>query len=408
MISTPDQSLTLLEDIVSQPTAPYHEEQVAARVLNYLRRWDVPCSVDEGGNIIAHYRRGPACRPLILMAHMDHPACTIAVAGGPRGAEWTATLEGGVPPSYFGQPVAVRIHTADRAASAAGIAARSISYTQDPETRVLSLHLKLDNPASASSIRPGDFATWDLPDFAVREGVIHARAIDDLAGCAAMLLTIGRAAREQWDTDLYAVFTRAEEVGLVGAYVALGGSLLPREGYLVSLEASKALPGAVQGGGPVIRVGDRLTTFSQDAELVLKSAAQSLGLSIRHFRPAGDADEAGTTVQRQLMSGGACEASLAVLMGYEATGLAFPLGNYHNMGEGSVLAAENIHASDFLTGVSVLQEAARLLPEIRSLRAKQLAAREPDAAKVERLRASSLPTGWNDPEANPAPTGGNA
>ena len=187
MISTPDQSLTLLEDIVSQPTAPYHEEQVAARVLNYLRRWDVPCSVDEGGNIIAHYRRGPACRPLILMAHMDHPACTIAVAGGPRGAEWTATLEGGVPPSYFGQPVAVRIHTADRAASAAGIAARSISYTQDPETRVLSLHLKLDNPASASSIRPGDFATWDLPDFAVREGVIHARAIDDLAGCAAML-----------------------------------------------------------------------------------------------------------------------------------------------------------------------------------------------------------------------------
>ena len=153
----------------------------------------------------------------------------------------------------------------------------------------------------------------------------------------------------------------------------------------------------------MIRVGDRLTTFSQDAELVLKSAAQSLGLSVRHFAPLGDADEAGTTVQRQLMSGGACEASLAVLMGYQATGLAFPLGNYHNMGEGSILAAENIHAADFLTGVAVLQEAARMLPELDNLRAKQLAAREPDAAKVERLRATPLPGGMGDAEADPLP-----
>jgi len=392
MITTPEQSLTLLEDIVSQPTAPYHEERVAARVHTYLRRWEIPCSVDDAGNIIAHYRRGPACRPLILMAHMDHPACTIAAAGGPHGAEWTAILEGGVPSSYFAQPVAVRIHTAADPAPGAGIAARSIGYTQNPDTLVLSLHLQLDDPATASSIRPGDFATWDLPDFALHDGVVHARALDDLAGCAAMLLTIGRAALEQWDTEIYAVFTRAEEVGLVGAHVALRSGALPRHGYLVSLEASKALPGAVQGGGPVIRVGDRLTTFSQDAELVLKAAAQGLGLAVRYFTPAGDTDEAGTTVQRQLMSGGACEASLAVLMGYQATGLAFPLGNYHNMGEGSILAAENIDAGDFLTGVAVLQEAARLLPEMDVLRAKQLAAREPEAAKVERLCATPLPS----------------
>lgn len=402
MLTTPDESLALLEDIVSQPTAPYHEERVAARVRAYLQRWQVPCSVDEGGNIIAHYQRGPACRPLIMMAHMDHPACTIAAPGGPQRAEWTAVLEGGVPSSYFARPVAVRIHTAD-SVSGAGIAAHSVGYTQDPDTHMLSLHLKLDDPAMAPSIGPGDFATWDLPDFMLRDGVVHARALDDLAGCAAMLLTLQRAAQEQWDTDVYAVFTRAEEVGLVGAHVALAGSLLPQHGYLVSLEASKALPGAVQGGGPVIRVGDRLTTFSQDAELVLKSAAQSLGLSVRHFAPLGDADEAGTTVQRQLMSGGACEASLAVLMGYQATGLAFPLGNYHNMGEGLILAAENIHAADFLTGVAVLQEAARMLPELDNLRAKQLAAREPDAAKVERLRATPLPGGMGDAEADPLP-----
>lgn len=407
MTTEADYSLTLLEDIVSLPTAPYHEERVAARVRGYLREWGVPCRVDVGGNIIAHYQRGPTCRPLILMAHMDHPACTIALPGGPHGADWTATLEGGVAAPYFAHPMAVRIHTADTTTSGNAIPAHTIGYMADPAAGTLSLHLKLDDRRAAPIIQPGDFATWDLPDFALRDGVIHARALDDLAGCAAILLTIRRAAQEGWDTDIYAAFTRAEEVGLVGAYVALGSELLPRHGYLVSLEASKTLPGALQGGGPVIRVGDRLTTFSHDAELVLKSAAHSLGLSVRHYTPVEPDGEAGTTVQRQLLSGGACESTLAVLMGYQATGLAFPLGNYHNMAEGSVLAAENIHAGDFLTGVAVLQEAARLLPESDRLRAEGRTAREPDPAKVARLRAP-FPTNGDSSETGHPPVGKNA
>ena len=64
------------------------------------------------------------------------------------------------------------------------------------------------------------------------------------------------------------------------------------------------------------------------------------------------------------MSGGVCEATAFAAFGYLVTGLAFPLGNYHNSTtkigdpEGGV-AAEYIELSDYLGGVDLLTEAAR-------------------------------------------------
>jgi hypothetical protein len=74
------------------------------------------------------------------------------------------------------------------------------------------------------------------------------------------------------------------------------------------------------------------------------------------------------------------------MLGYQATGLAFPLGNYHNKGAGASLAPETIHADDFLTGVALLQEAAHLMPELERLRAEHHAAYGPRAEQMERLR----------------------
>ena len=74
-------------------------------------------------------------------------------------------------------------------------------------------------------------------------------------------------------------------------------------------------------------------------------------------RLAGRAPE--FRVQRQLMSGGVCEATAFAVNGYRATGLAFPLGNYHNATthigdvDGGV-AAEYIELSDFLGGVDLI------------------------------------------------------
>lgn len=375
--------LELLADIVSQPTAPFHEERVAARIAAYLREWGIPYALDDAGNLIARYQRGPACRALVLMAHMDHPAFTITARGGPDGADLTAALEGGVAARCFARPVTVRVMAADAPDAAAGLPARIVGYQQGATPRDVELHLRLDDPAAARMVAPGDFGIWDLPDFAVRDGVIHARAIDDLAGCAAALLALWHVAREQCDTTVYGVFTRAEEVGLIGADVVLRNDSLPADAYIVSLEASKALPGALQGEGPVIRAGDRVVTFSEEAELALKAAAQNLGSNV--WQPSVTPT---ARVQRQLMSGGRCEASTAVVRGYRATGLAFPLGNYHNVTDDATLAPENIHVQDYLTGVALLQEAACLMPRVEQVQAEQAARYTAREDLVARLTAS--------------------
>jgi hypothetical protein len=76
-------------------------------------------------------------------------------------------------------------------------------------------------------------------------------------------------------------------------------------------------------------------------------------------REALNEREGGFAAQRQLMSGGVCEASAFLAYGYRATGVAFPLGNYHNGAADGSVAAEYIHRDDYLNGARLVTEAAR-------------------------------------------------
>jgi putative aminopeptidase FrvX len=178
------------------------------------------------------------------------------------------------------------------------------------------------------------------------------RALDDLAGCASFLATLASLSEQPPPGDVYGVFTRAEEVGLVGALLLAEARTLPENTLVVSLESSRTLPGAEIGGGPVIRVGDAGFTFNADAESALIRAREVL-----QSRPEG------FKAQRQLMSGGTCEASAFALYGYQGTEVAFPLGNYHNGAPEGRIEAEFIHQDDFIGGVELMIETALQVPE---------------------------------------------
>lgn len=367
--------LETLRQIASLPTTSFHEEYVCRAIKTFLEKYGIDYEVDRYGNIIAHYHKGISSRPLALMAHTDHPAFELLEAGGNEDypeAHWTAQLLGGVGADWFKQPFGVKVFAGNDLTRP--IAATVMGYQMVGGPRNIRLFLKLAE--ENNELQAGNFGIWDLPDFELHDGFIHARVIDDLVGCAAAMLTLWKLAQEGSDANVYGVFTRAEEVGLVGAELVFQQKILPSETFVVSLEASRTLPGAVQGEGPVIRVGDRGFTFSEEAEFILKSAATHLQ------------KRTGAKVQRQLMSGGRCEASTAILQGYTATGLAFPLGNYHNMGANFTLEAENIHESDYLTGVQLLQEAARLMPRLEELKAAQLAAETTPEHLIQRLLAT--------------------
>ena len=332
-------ALDILRDLGERPAAPFHEEPVATYILTRLADLGLSPFRDDFGNVIAHYSNSDAgAPPISFVAHMDHPGFEIDDVDddGPIGVAL-----GGVPEVSLSRPADVLALIPD---------GRRIR-AQTAELDVRSRRVRFDLSEEVDIVPPVP-VVFDLPDFQLDGDFIRMRAADDLAGCAAALAALERIVSIQAEADVYAVFTRAEEGGLFGARLMAEARTLPLDTLIVSIESSPVIPGVEQGGGPVIRTGDALYTFDADAEQVLIVARESIRSRNPDFR-----------CQRQLMSGGVCEGTAFAVWGYRATGMAFPLGNYHNATTGirdpnSGIGAEFIRVEDFLGGVELLAEAA--------------------------------------------------
>ena len=329
----PPRVLEILERLTRQPTTSFHEEGVAREAASIGREMGASVRRDAFGNLVAAPPGRRAGPPIWLVAHMDHPGVEVLGPGEGR-------LLGGIAPAYLRKGVRLRFYR-DGDRTPATLArftesTRRFRFTGPPEVRRL---------------RRGDFGVFELTDFRAAGDRVHARQLDDLAGCAVSLAVVERACRNP-SLNVRALLTRAEEMGFVGTLAAISEGLLPRGAWVVSVEASRAIPGVSIGGGPVIRVGDRARTFDHRAEDLLAVGQARL--------------PRGRPVQRALMSGGTCEATPWMLWGYKATGLAIPLGNYHNMGAGDRLRPETVAVRDLATAVDLLESAARNVP--RALR----------------------------------------
>jgi endoglucanase len=326
--------VAILRELSECPTAPYHEQYVAARIRAFCREFDLELNADRFGNLLVWYRGGRAKdRTVAFNAHMDHPALEVTHASPLAGR-----LLGGLrsSPRYFAGPVPIRyVHNGGQTSG------RIVGF--DPAKDEGPLSLDAEQPVPS-----GSFAVFDVGPFREEGDLLYQPAADDLAGCAAILAALARCAADGVPANVLGVFTRAEEVGLIGATLVARQGLVPEDAIVVSLEASRALPGAEIGAGPVIRVGDRSSSFHPEGERLLLNAAALL----QEERPVA--------VQRQLMSGGTCEATAYSLAGYVTTGVAFPLGNYHNGGPDYRIAPEYIHREDLHTGTDLLVAAAKV------------------------------------------------
>ena len=329
-------SLELLNKLGEHPAIPFFEGGVAEYIGKYLDRLGLSFQTDIYGNLVVRQAGEDHEIPAIaFVAHMDHPGFEAFQA---EGETVVARALGGVPPVSFSEGVPVQIVAPDGQMLSAETRGR---YGSEQD-RTVSLHLK-----DVSPLRLPCAVVFDLPDFSFDGELVHMRALDDLGGCATILAGLTTLVSQRTQGDVYGVFTRAEEVGLLGARLLAQGRGLPLSTLVVSVEASRTLPGAALGEGPVIRVGDASFTFDAEAEGVLHSAREQL----LERQP-------GYKIQRQLMSGGTCEASGFSVHGYHATGIALPLGNYHNAGPEGRVEAEYIHLDDIVGAVELMVQAA--------------------------------------------------
>ena len=338
----PARVLALARRTLSCPTAPFREGAVMAWVLEFVaQRRHLAVRVDRDGNMLLS-RRGVrrALSPLVLSAHMDHPGFRARSSHRMNGS-WTVSAQflGGVAPEFFPGARALFF------SPAGPVRAAVTRVRRDPTSGELEALLR-----AAKDVPAGAFGMWDLPAFrrsARDRGVLESRAVDDLAGVAAALALLDAIDRidPRRRVDVRALFTRGEEVGFIGALAVARARRLPQRARIVSLEASKAFAHAPQGGGPILRVGDRTSSFDDGLTRWMARVATVLA------GPRGS----GFRWQRRLMDGGTCEATAFQLYGYRSAALCVPLGNYHNMSEDGAIRLESIHAAALVGLVRLLE-----------------------------------------------------
>ena len=266
----------ILQRILKQPTAPFHEYHVRREIEALLAECpNVTLKKDKFGNLLATYKNGKrkSLPTWVLGAHMDHPAFVLNPDAKPDGDPWE--FVGGVPVGPIQEGVKSGLRKV---------------------------------------IKGGQFASWNFP-VTIKEGRIYATACDDLIGCALIISTFWELARLNLETTVHASFTRAEEVGWLGAAHIGQNWPFPEGAVFLSIETSRPVNGAELGNGPIVRVGDRLSVFDSEAVSVLMRTAS----------------EQGIRVQRCLLDAGACESTAMQALGHRSAGISVPLGNYHNV-----------------------------------------------------------------------------
>ncbi|TWT44311.1 exoaminopeptidase [Phycisphaerae bacterium RAS1] len=324
----------VLREVLALPTAAFVEKAVYAYVERFCRKLGgVEIAYDRHGNLLAHYRHrpGPAA-PLVFTAHTDHPGFCALNMDDARTLR--AAFRGWVEPEYFvgtgvrfwsgGKWIKGKVAKIVRAAPIYGM----IGRTGRPEEVLIRLQRPVESGAAGM---------WDLPDPFERDGCVHARGCDDLAGAASMLALLERLSKKRSAADVRCLFTRAEEVGFIGAIGAARDGTIPRELPIIAIETSKALVNAKIGDGPILRVGDKSSVFTPAVTQFCDLVGKELMQRKRSF-----------AYQRKLMDGGTCESTAYVAYGYAATGMCVALGNYHNMDEKrGRIASEYVSLTDW-------------------------------------------------------------
>ena len=212
-----EEALNFLARLGANPAVAFHEAGVAAAVRAILEETGIEHSTDEFGNILAQVPgSNPDVPPLAVVAHMDHPGFELVERRGDSG-EFVADALGGIPASSFSAGVPLQ------AVMPGGLRVAAVtlgSYEEESGRKAL---VQVQDAALAAELTLPAVAVFALTDFELDGEYIRMRAVDDLAGCASALAALARLLRSgnTPEGDVYALFTRAEEVGLVGG--AAGG-----------------------------------------------------------------------------------------------------------------------------------------------------------------------------------------
>ncbi len=284
----------LLERLCQTPGVPGREDAVRD-----LIRAEVTALVDEVytdalGNLFAHKKgSGPK---VMLAAHMDEVGFIITSIED-NGSLGFKSLGGIDPRVMVAKSVAVG------AKGIPGVIGAKPIHLQEPAERKKPIPLDQmyidigakDKDQAKELVKLGDFAVFTTKFAEIGDDCWKGKAFDDRVGCAIMI----EALRENYDLDLYAVFTVQEEVGLRGAGVA-AYAVNPDVALVVEGTTASDVAGipphkhaTTVGDGPALTMIDRSAIPSQAVVERLWQVAKQSGIKCQHRRSTAGGTDAG-------------------------------------------------------------------------------------------------------------------
>ncbi len=242
--------LKLLEDMTRIDAPSGCESGIRDYIARYAEKYCGEVYADGMGNLIAR-RRGNG-KKIMFAAHMDEIGVIITGADE-KGFLYFAPL-GGLNVKNL---INLRVRFLNGAEGV--IAADEEKLGDKPKTDKMFIDVGAQNREEAEEIaKIGDCAAF-VGDFYTRGDTVISKALDNRAGCAAMMAAMSEIKGDM--NDLIFVFTTQEEVGLRGAKTA-AFALEPDVAISVDTTDTGDVPGMAKsgvklGGGAAIKVMDR-------------------------------------------------------------------------------------------------------------------------------------------------------
>ena len=280
-------AFAILETRLETPGLSGREERVRDAIRGLLPAWAEP-QVDAMGNLMVSAGPAASSPEILVVAHMDETGYAVSSIRD-DGLLELRKVGGFFDVLYEGQVVLVRAGNGDRGgvvvprAGDAGTAPGDFAATQ---ARV-DVGARDRKATEALGIASGDPVIIPKEFLRLAGSKGAGRAVDDRAGCTALLLALRRIDPGRLKRRVTFAFSVQEEVGLVGAK-GLASTLRPSLVVAVDTFVSSDTPlerpafaHAVLGEGPVIRAIDSSQITDRGLVDRVLRLAQEAGLKVQ-------------------------------------------------------------------------------------------------------------------------------
>ncbi|WP_312812255.1 M42 family metallopeptidase [Sedimentibacter sp.] len=237
-----------------------NEYEVRNYIKNKLKEIGCEFYIDKLGNVVAH-NKGKKNKKIMVAAHMDEVGLIVSHIDSDGFIKFQAV--GGIDQRVLNSKV-VTIGE-NKINGVIGSKAVHLMKGEEREKSIPIDKLYIDIGTDSKSeteklVNIGDYAAFKSDYVEFGEDLIKAKALDDRAGCSALLELLSM----KLDAEFYGVFTVMEEVGCRGAQAAA---------YSLEPDFSIVLEGTVSADMPEIKDHSKVTSVGKGAAISLMDSS---------------------------------------------------------------------------------------------------------------------------------------